>query len=144
MEQPDIEGRKIVHVHTLSQVVQWKPRRQHQTLGALRLSAVFPRRLTLEGGPFFGELALEFSHRGEHSDHHAPGGRRRVDAIRGRYKGDTPLREGAHDLEDVERVAAESVEFPHDDGVTVAHILEHGGEPRPVVAGTGLSSPEFC
>ena len=53
-----------------------------------------------------------------------------------RHQGDASLGQFPDGLQDVKHIATQSVELPHHHGVAVAHVLQEGSQPRPVISGT--------
>jgi hypothetical protein len=82
------------------------------------------------------QLALELGERREDAEHQLAGGGRGVD--RGALPGEHPQADAAcievvHDVDEVTQVAAESIEFPDDEGVAGPQRFETCVEAGPVV-----------
>jgi hypothetical protein len=75
------------------------------------------------------QVALELCERAEHVEDEPAAAGRRVDALVQRTKPDAPIAELVHALHEVDQRAAEPVQLPHHDGVTLAREGEGLGSP---------------
>ena len=90
-------------------------------LGRPNFAPVRPGSLTLQRRSLLDQLAFVLRKRSQHSDHHPPSGRRRVDTVGSKHQGHTPVGERPDCLQNM---AAQAVQIPHDDCVPFPHVVK--------------------
>src|SRR5208337_854721 len=102
-----------------------------------------PGRLEPGPGPLADDVPLELGQGGEDVEDQLPAAGGRVDALLEASEADLPFLEMSHGLDEVPDAAAQAVELPDDEGVTLPEVCEGLIESRPCGTGTtGLVGEE--
>jgi len=76
-------------------------------------------------GPLANHRAFELGECADHLHHHAPGWSGGVDVLRDRAEPRAGFGDPLHDVQHVFQGAGQAVEFPDDDGIAFAQMIEH-------------------
>src|ERR1700677_4084221 len=112
--------------------------------GTPELGAVGAGSLPLHRSTLFYQVTLVLGEGPEGTDHHAPCGSGRVDAISDRHQGDATFSERLDCLQDVQCVAAQAVKLPHHHGVAVPHVFHQRGQAACTRHGVGECLRHSC